>query len=653
MRRRNQGLGAAVCGIAGWLGPGIDPNIAIGMCDALHHRGPDSWGEWRDGDTWLGHRRLAILDLSAAGHQPMISPCRRYVLTFNGEIYNYLDLRSELERSGCTFVGSSDSEVALMACATWGVEAAIKRFEGMFAFGLYDCRDRQLWLARDPIGIKPLYYAHKGARFAFASELRALLRLPWVDTEIDRDGLFSYFRYGCVPTPATILRNVRKLQSGTLLRFDGSKLVPSRYWDLVEQAYLPRRENVSLSQAASELEKELRRSVRMHMQSDVPYGAFLSGGVDSTTIVAMMQAESSRPVRTFSIGFNEGSHDESAYAKAIAKHLGTEHNEMMIQAGDIPSLAPEISARFDEPFADNSSIPTFLVSKFARESVTVCLSGDGGDELFGGYPRYFWANRIEQLRGRLGERGANLAGGLLKTVPPQFWDAVIDPMLAYRYSGAGGLAHRVRRFADYLACPRDQSYARTMSIWADPSQALGFGATALLGADAVRYPDLSWVDEMMLVDQQNFLQDDILTKVDRASMAVSLEARVPFLTKPIIEASWRLSMKHKVSNAGDRGKLVLREILDRYVPKSLIERPKRGFGMPVGEWLRGPLREWAESLLTPTALEESGIDAKMVGDVWREHQSGIDRQTMIWTALMYRQWLQQLKQPATSCIPAA
>jgi asparagine synthase (glutamine-hydrolysing) len=515
----------------------------------------------------------------------------------------------------------------------------------MFAFGLYDLAERALWLARDPMGIKPLYYAQYGDHFAFASELTPLLSLPWVDRSVDQDALFSYFRYSCVPAPTSILKGARKLASGTLLRFEQGKIKTKLFWDLPQRAASLRQGatwQMSLREAADELEVRLRHSVRQHIRSDVPYGAFLSGGIDSSLVVALMQAESSHPVKTFSIGFSEASHDESAHARAVAKHLGTDHHELILNSDEIPALVPMVASYFDEPFADNSSIPTYLVSRFARESVTVCLSGDGGDELFGGYPRYFWAKRIEALRQRMTPRGAKLAAKMLQTVPVALWDRAVNPALGYRYSSAEGLAYRIHRFAAYLGCDRDSAYARTMSVWRDPGELLGYQPKFPLGADAVHYPDLTWAEEMMLVDQENYLQDDILTKVDRASMAVSLESRVPFLTHTLVEWSWRIPLHLKLSEKGDRGKLLLREVLYRHVPKELIERPKQGFGMPVGQWLRGPLREWAEALLTPAGLEGCGLRSDVAAKVWREHQAGLDRQAMLWAVLMYRQWHQRV-----------
>lgn len=636
-----------MCGIFGWIGLQHNQKLLAQKCrDQLSHRGPDSDGEWYDAGSgvWLGHTRLSILDLSKDGNQPMTSTSGRFVLTYNGEVYNYLELRTELKKAGVQFRGSSDSEVVLAACETWGVEIAVKRFEGMFAFAFYDREERILWLVRDSIGIKPLYYAHLNDQIVFSSELTPLLSIDWVDQSIDQDALFSYFRYLCVSAPASILKGVKKLTSGSLLRFSQGKLFVRSFWDLATQCMNARikSQRMSLQEAADELEFRLRQSVRQHMLSDVPYGAFLSGGIDSSSVVALMQAESSHPVKTFSIGFSEASHDESAYSRAVSEHLGTEHHELILHADEIPALVPTIAGIYDEPFADNSSIPTYLVSRFARNLVTVCLSGDGGDELFGGYPRYFWGKRIEGLRQCLRPKGARIVSNILQAVPQAVWNRIVNPAFGYRFSGSEGLANRVRRFGAYLGCDRNSAYANTMSVWSNPGELLDFQPECLLGADAIQYPNLSWSEEMMLIDQANYLQEDILTKIDRASMAVSLEARVPLLTHPMVEWSWQLDPSLKLADKGDQGKLVLREVLYRYVPKKLIERPKLGFGLPMDKWLRGPLKEWAESLLVGADLEACGLQSDVVNKVWRKHQAGFDRQAMLWTVLMYRQWYQRV-----------
>lgn len=640
-----------MCGIAGWLEDGIDIHRAEEMLKRLRHRGPDGVGQWSDEQAWFGHRRLAVLDLTQEGRQPMLSASGRCVITYNGEVYNYLELRRELELNGVDFRGHSDTEVVLAACERWGIESAVTRLEGMFAFAFYDIPARVLWLVRDPLGIKPLYYAAREGGFAFASELQALAPLPWLDDAIDTSALYSYLRYLCVPAPATILRGARKLPPGGMLRLDADGIHLTRYWHAAERARTARGNllEMNFSAAADELETRLRRSIRLHMQSDVPYGAFLSGGVDSSTVVALMQTESSRPVSTFSIGFKEASHDESRHARRVAAHLGTEHHELMLSVEDVPGLIPEVASCYDEPFADGSSVPTLLVSRFAREHVTVCLSGDGGDELFGGYPRYFWAGRIEKLRRRLTRPGTAWYAALLRSLPASVWDGLIDPLFGHRYGGSAGLSGRVRRFAAYLECPREQAYALTMSAWPQPEILTSGIADAALGPDADTYPDLSWAEEMMLIDQHNFLPDDILTKLDRASMAVSLEARVPLLTHSLLEWSWRVPMNYKLAEKGDEGKLLLKEVLYRHVPRSIMERPKQGFGMPMGAWLRGPLREWAESLLAKTGLETAGLNYEPIAQAWREHLSGKDLLPRIWTVLMYLQWRQNWIRSRQAC----
>ena len=641
-----------MCGIAGWLGQSIDKRYSKEILNRLIHRGPDGAGEWMCEGVWFGHRRLAVLDLSSDGRQPMVSASGRYVLTYNGEVYNYLGIRSDLEQAGVVFHGHSDTEVVLAACECWGIESALTHFEGMFAFSLYDIQERVLWLARDPMGIKPLYYTFQQKEFAFASELRALQPLPWLSDSVDPAALSAYFRYLCVPAPATILRDVKKLPSGCLLRKDAEGVRVICYWNAERRAREARKDPLQMSfiEAADELESRLRRSVRLHMQSDVPYGAFLSGGVDSSTIVALMQSESARLVKTFSIGFADKSHDESCHARSVAEHLGTNHHELILDEDDALALIPEVASYYDEPFADGSSIPTFLVSKFAREHVTVCLSGDGGDELFGGYPRYFWASRIERWRKRLSQPGAKLSAGILKSVPNLFWDDVVNPLFGHRYGGTSGLSGRIRRFSDYLACPRSRAYAMTMSAWVHPDALIGNTDVAALGPDATHYPDLPWAEEMMLIDQGNYLQDDILTKVDRASMSVSLEARVPLLTHSLVDWSWRVPMSFKLSENGDQGKLLLREVLYRHVPKALIDRPKQGFGMPMARWLRGSLREWAESLLKPEDIEGVGLNSTLVTKIWSEHLMGEDRLPQLWTVLMYRQWHQNWKEGRKLCV---
>ena len=632
-----------MCGVFGWLGSGIDPERARTMRDRLRRRGPDDGGDWHDREAgvWLGHRRLAILDLSPAGHQPMLSRSGRYVIVFNGEVFNFSELRGELEAAGANFVGHSDTEVMLAAIEAWGLQAALARFVGMFAFALWDRQTESLTLVRDRLGIKPLYYASANGQFAFASELHALAPLPWLDATIDQDAVADYLRYLCVPAPHTILRGVRKLEPGTLLVWRRGEFKLERYWSLqkVAHAGLANPLQLGIAEAADELEARLLDAIALRMRSDVPYGAFLSGGVDSSLVVALMCQQSAQPLRTFTIGFSDGSHDESAHARAVAAHLGTQHHEEILEADMVPALINEVAALHDEPFADGSSFPTYLLCRFARRHATVALSGDGGDELYGGYPRYFWATRIQRWRARLGPLGTRLAAGTLHAVPARVWDGPVNRLLGGRYAGAQGLGARVRRFADYLATDPRRADAEMMAAWADPAAVM----VSPSGPALDRYADwqgLDWAEQMMAVDQARYLPDDILTKVDRASMAVSMEVRVPMLDHRLVEWSWRLPRALKLAESGDRGKLLLREVLYRHVPKALIERPKMGFGMPMEQWLRGPLRPWAEDLLSEGALGASGLlKPEPVRRVWQAHLAGENRLPQIWTVLMLQLWL--------------
>lgn len=635
-----------MCGIVGWLGQKIEKQITRKMSHRLMHRGPDDSGEWYSGDVWLGHQRLAILDLTSDGRQPMISASNRLVLTYNGEVYNYLEIRSELEQLGMKFRGNSDSEVVLTACDYWGIEKAVNKFEGMFSIALYDKRKKLLWLVRDRMGIKPLYYTNNGRDFAFSSELSALQPLPWLDDSINVNSLYAYFRYSSIPAPESILSRVHKLASGTILCWDGQNVKLSRYWDLETHAHASRVSPVkfNFNQATEELNRLLVCSIRQQMRSDVPYGAFLSGGIDSSLIVALMQSQVSRPIKTFTVGFKEKTHDESKYANAVAKFVGSDHYEVTMDALDVPDLVTEVSSKYDEPFADSSSVPTYFLSRFAREHVKVCLSGDGGDELFGGYPRYFWGNRIERLRTKLSPRGARFASQFLQTVPNSIWDQVINPITGGRYAGNEGLSPRIKRFADYLGCSREAVYINSMSAWRNPEILINGFCSEKLGADAASHPDLTWAEEMMLIDQTNHLQDDLLVKIDRASMAVSLEVRVPFLRHTLVEWSWKIPLQYKFNENGDQGKRILRELLYRYVDKKLIERPKQGLGMPMTRWLRGSLRDWAESLLVANDLDAAGLNASVVRSAWENHLAGNNRLAEIWTVLMYRQWQENWNQ---------
>jgi asparagine synthase (glutamine-hydrolysing) len=631
-----------VCGIFGWLGH-PEPELALRLRDTLRLRGPDADGAWSNADegAWLGHRRLSIVDLTNAGAQPMLSRSGRYVITYNGEIFNHLDMRAALEAEGSTFRGHCDTETLLDAIERWGVERAVSSTIGFFAFAVWDRQERALHLARDRIGIKPLLYSIDRSRLVFASELRALKGVPGLDDRLDSAALDAYFRYLAVPAPETILRGVRKLAPGMILswRMNEEPRIRS-YWSLRDVVARERRRPLegTLTEVANELESLLTDAVRRRLMGDVPVGAFLSGGVDSSTVAALMQKVSPSPIRTFTIAFEEQTHNEANHARAIAERLGTQHHERLFKSAEMSDLLPKMAEMHDEPFADVGSLPTYLVSKVAREQVTVALSGDGGDELFGGYPRYFWANRIEKLRATLGSGSVWMARAL-RRIPADFWDGPIHKLTHGKLTGAHGLSDRVHRFAGYLATDPDDVYRTMMSAWSEPSSLLGRDVAAVGGPHPEWFADLPWAERMMATDQANYMVDDILTKVDRTSMAVSLEVRVPILDHRVVEFAWRVPTKYKLAAVGDRGKLLLREVLYRHVPRSLIERPKVGFGIPISAWLRGSLREWVEGVLDPSRVRADGmLDSDTVQRTWREHLRGLDRHNEIWTVLMYLEW---------------
>lgn len=631
-----------MCAIFGWLGPGVDREQAARARDLMSHRGPDDRGAWQDeaAGVWLGHRRLSIFDLSELGHQPMLSASGRWVIVFNGEIFNFVELKSELERAGFAFRGGSDTEVILAAVEQWGLTEAIKRFIGMFAFALWDRDEARLSLVRDRLGIKPLYYACSGEKFAFASELRALQHLPWIDATLDAQAVAKYLRHLCVPAPLSILRGVRKVEPGQIVSFQRGQLHTTLYWDLSEIVMAGAREPLHLSfeDASREYETRLRDAVSLRMRSDVPFGSFLSGGVDSSLVTALMTQLSSQPVETFTVGFPGAANDESPFAQAVATHLGTRHHTMELDASVVPDSVTHVSGLHDEPFADGSSLPTFLLARFARSRVTVALGGDGGDETFGGYPRYFWADRIRAWQQRLGVARHLLTKGI-RHLPQWVWDGPLDRLLGPRLGGSQGLRARALRLADYIETDPTDADRLLNSAWSDPSAVMTTSAEDLPERHEA-WSHLPWAAQMMAIDQKHYLPDDILTKMDRMSMAVSLEARVPLLDHRLVEWSWRVPLHYKMAPRGDRGKLLMRDVLYRHVPQHLIERPKAGFGMPMDVWLRGPLRNWASDLLSPDVIHKHGIFRHdVVQRVWQEHLSGINRLPQVWTILMMQAWL--------------
>ncbi len=640
-----------MCGFAGFVDRSRSSagealaRTAAAMAAPLVHRGPDDEGSWADPEAGLalGHRRLAIIDLSPTGRQPMTSGDGRYVIAYNGEVYNFRELRAELEALGHVFRGSSDTEVVVEGCARWGVREAVPRLAGMFAFALWDRRKRELTLVRDRLGIKPLYWGEAGGVLLFGSELKALRAHPRFAAEIDRDALASYLRHGYIPGPHSIYRGVSKLEPGHMLtwRADGGPRI-SCYWDLravAAAAALAEPRHVAEDEAVEALEALLRDTVRSHMVADVPLGVFLSGGIDSSLVTALMQAESGRPVKSFSIGLEQQDFDEAAFAKAVAHHLGTEHTELYLGPDEAMDLIPRLPEWYDEPFADSSQLPTALVSRLARRDVTVSLSGDGGDELFAGYAHYFYCARAWAKLALAPRPLRRAAAGALERLPPPLTRA-LGPVV----SGVPGrqLARgRVRRLARALrSAGPDDLYRHVLSHWEAPERLVP-GAVEHKGRlwdDGVGAEIPDFIQRMQYRDTAQYLPDDILTKVDRASMAFGLEARVPLLDHRVVEQAWRLPPSMKVRDG--EGKWVLRRILGKYLPRHLFERPKMGFGVPIHAWLRGRLRDWGEDLLDERRLREEGfLDPDPIRRRWAEHLSGeADWAYALWDVLMFEAW---------------
>ena len=640
-----------MCGIAGMVdwraATSADAlrSIADAMIETVRHRGPDAGDVWveAEGGVALGQRRLAIIDLSPGGAQPMHSADRRFVITFNGEIYNYRDIRRELQAAGHSMRSDSDTEVLLEACALWGVEAAIERAIGMFAFALWDRKTRSLTLARDRLGIKPLYYAVSPERILFASQLKAFRPAPHWKPTIDEDAVVGYLRHAYIAQPRTIYREAEKLAPGHILTLrGGSTPSPKCFWDLRGIAVAGQRRNDPVPdprEAADRLDALLRDSVKLRMIADVPLGAFLSGGIDSSTVVALMQAQSTRAVKTFSIGFHESGYDEAQCAKQVAAHLGTDHTEFYVEPRHALDVIPHLADWFDEPFADPSQIPTYLVSELTRKHVTVALSGDGGDELFAGYNRYVWAERLARAVNLVPRplRGASAAA--LRALAPQTWNRLFGFVpAAWRPALPGDKLHKITTLLDN---PQpDAIYRRLVSQWERPEEvaAAGREPRGPMWDPTIARDFHDLVPRMQFLDMITYLPDDILTKVDRATMAVGLEGRVPLLDHRVVAYSWSLPLEFKLR--GGRSKWLLRQVLDRYVPRSLIDRPKMGFGVPIDAWLRGPLREWAESLLAPARLASDGfVRVEPVRRAWREHLEGSRNwQYPLWTVLMLQAW---------------
>ncbi len=646
-----------MCGISGFLecytGNTEDSfkSIIEKMNATLVHRGPDNGGSWYDIEAGiaLGHRRLSIIDLSPEGNEPMISVSGRYVISYNGEIYNYQELRRELEGTGWQFRGNSDTEVMLAAFEKWGLVSSVKRFIGMFAFALWDRQERRLSLVRDRLGEKPLYYGWQGNTFLFASELKALRAYPGFHADIDRDAVALLMRYAYIPTPYSIYKGIKKLVPGTIITLTRDKPgyypQPVPYWLFKEvvEAGLANPYTSSEEEAIVDLDNLLKDVIKHQMISDVPLGAFLSGGIDSSTIVAIMQAQSSIPVKTFSIGFYEQAYNEAQYAREVAGYLGTEHTELYVTPEEAMEVIPRLPELYDEPFADSSQIPTHLVAALARQRVAVSLSGDAGDELFGGYNRYFWGRSIWNKVGWL-PRPLRFAGaGALRMLPPAVWDKIfigLESVLPGRFRQRLP-GDKVHKLAEILAVRSPEAmYNSLVSTWKNPEE-LVIGATEPV---TVMTEPQQWADirdftlRMMYLDTLSYLPDDILVKVDRACMGISLESRAPFLDHRVVEFAWRLPLKMKIRNG--EGKWILRQVLYKYVPRELIDRPKMGFGVPIDSWLRGPLKEWAGDLINDNRLRQEGFfEPEMIKKIWLEHLSGKRNwQYYLWPVLMFQAW---------------
>lgn len=639
-----------MCGLAGSWEPrgGRDADelerIARGMARLVESRGPDDAGEWADPDAGiaLGHRRLSIVDLSPRGRQPMVSAGGTLVIAYNGEIYNFSELRAELEAGGASFRGDSDTEVLLEACAAWGLERAIGRCIGMFAFALWNRASRRLHLARDRLGIKPLYWARTARGLLFASQPKCFSAHPDWRPVVNRASFAEYLRHGYVNAPRCIYREAFQVRPGHILTFDPRGEVHEHcYWDAgaVARDGVQRRTQLDDEEAVESLDALLRDAVGRRMVADVPLGAFLSGGIDSSTVVALMQAQSARPVRTFSIGFSEKRFDEAVHAGAVARHLGTDHTELYVEPDHAIDLIPSLAERYDEPFGDSSQLPTLLVSELARRHVTVALSGDGGDELFAGYNRHAQADTLRRVYAVSPELARKAAAGVLTSLRPGTWDRLSGLLPARRRPRLFG--DKLHTLAEVMSLDGLQAvYPRLVSHWPldaelVPGEGPGAGRLDPGALDAGLEDE---VERMQLMDLRTYLPSDILTKVDRASMAHSLEARVPLLDHRVVEHAWRLPRDHKIRSG--ETKWVLRRVLERYVPRALFERPKMGFAVPIDRWLRGPLRDWAGDLLGSRALAEDGLfNVGLVRRRWEEHQAVTRNwQHSLWIVLMAQAW---------------
>lgn len=648
-----------MCGIIGFWDRGFRLKtrlryVAEQMCNSLQHRGPNSSGIWisEENGLALGHRRLSIIDLSPAGHQPMTLSFANYTIVFNGEIYNHLQLRNELEKSGYLtgWRGRSDTETLLAALLTWGIQITLKKIVGMFAFALWDGKSKILTLARDCMGEKPLYYGWQGDTFIFASELKAFKAHPSFKPKVNRHALKLFMNNNYIPAPFSIYENIFKIQPGTYysLCLEDGKSCSETYWSVGQAANSGKLNPFSGTEqnAIEELNRLLTQSISSQMVSDVPLGAFLSGGFDSSAIAAIMQSQSKLPIQTFTVGFSNQEYNEAVYAKEIAIFLGTKHTEIYVSSDDVFKTIPILPVLYDEPFADSSQIPTFLLAKLASKHVSVALSGDGGDELFGGYSRYYWANSMWQINRKIPQSIRSSFSYLLMTLSPQNWDLFIrniDFLLPnrWKYSNPGNKIHKL---ASILSSRnKDEIYKNLVKFWKQPDEVViddnKFKENINTMTEIFDFNDFP--HQMMYLDMTSYLPDDIMVKVDRASMGVSLETRIPFLDYRLVEFAWKLPISMKIKNG--QGKWILRQMLYKYIPKKLLDRPKMGFGIPIDIWLRGPLRDWAESLLSENRLQQQGyFYPAPIREKWKEHLSGKRNWAhMLWSVLMFQAWIEE------------
>lgn len=629
-----------MCGLFGVYGKDISPALALELLNKQIHRGPDDFGFYQDSSVplWLGHRRLSILDLSITGRQPMLSPSERYRVIFNGEIYNYIELRDELRSLGYSFNTGTDTEVLLSSVECWGLESAIRRFIGMFSFALYDHHTSSIHLVRDRIGIKPLFYSVNDNSISFASEITPLTHLPWIKLSISTSSLYRYFSCRSINHPHSIYTDIQRLPPASILTFNSHGIKLSSYW--TNPGLLPvanRNTTASLTQVSEELNELLLDSVRLRLRSDAPFGTFLSGGIDSSLVTSIAQSLLSHPLKTFSVSFSSSDRDETEHAALVSKHLGTDHHSINFSRTDFIDTFERLIPGSQEPFADCSLLPTFYLASYAKQFVSVALSGDGGDELFGGYPRYHWLSRIQSLRQYFGETSIRGLGLFLSRTPPFFYDSILDTLTRKRFSRSSPLSDRIYRLAKYMQTDLESIGSDIFSIWNCQHPVLKYQPSSKYhSADSVLACS---ADRMMLSDQLDYLPSEILAKVDIASMQASLEARVPLLDHRLLEFSWSLPSDHLFDSNLSCGKLILRKVLSKYLPTTLFDRPKQGFGIPLAVWFRNEIHDWASEILHDISSSTNPyLQSSSVRSIWKEHNNGVDHSSMLWAIICFHSW---------------